>query len=332
MRFIIYGAGGVGGVIGAQLFRHEHDVVLIARGDHLQAIRNAGLRFETPAGGWTLPVPAVGHPGEIEFRPDDVVILTMKSQHTLGALEDLRAAAGDHLPVICCQNGVANEEMALRRFAQVYAMCIYLPAVLLEPGVVLSHAAATKGILDAGCYPSGTDDLICDVTAVLEASGFSARPTADVMRWKYAKLLRNLGNSIQALCPSDAASLPARRQLMRRLRAEALACYAAADISCASREEEETRRAGHMAAGEIAGQPRGGGSTWQSVMRGTGNVEADYLNGEIVRLGRLHGVAVPANSVLQRLTNDLARRRGAAQSMAVEDICAMIDESRPENE
>lgn len=325
MRFIIYGAGGIGGVIGAQLFQHERKVVLIARGDHLQAIRNSGLRYETPAGGWTLPVPAAGHPQEIDFLPDDVVFLTMKSQHTLGALEDLRAAAGDGLPVICCQNGVSNEDMALRRFERVYAMLVYLPAVCLEPGLVLSHAAASKGVLDAGRYPSGIDDLITEVTAVLDASGFSARPCGDAMRWKYAKLVRNLGNSIQALCRRDEAAMPALRQLQRQARAEAEACYTAAGIACASREEEEARRAGHMVLAEIAGRPRGGGSTWQSVMRGTGNVEADYLNGEIVRLGRLHGVAVPANTVLQRLVNELARKRGAAQSMAAEDVCAMID-------
>jgi len=325
MRFIIYGAGGVGGVIGAQLFRHDRDVILIARGGHLRAIQDTGLRYETPDGAWTLPVPAVGHPREIEFGPADVVILTMKTQHTIGALADLRAAAGDGLPIISCQNSVSNEEMALRRFSRVYAMLVYLPAVSLEPGLVLSHAATAKGVLDAGRYPHGIDDLITDVTGVLDSSGFTARPTADVMRWKYGKLVRNLGNAVQALCRIDEASKPALRELRQRLNAEAEACYSAAGIAWTSREEEEARRAGHMAQAEIAGRPRGGGSTWQSIMRGTGNVEVDYLNGEIARLGRLYDVSVPANAVLQRLVTDLARNRGAAQTMDVEEVLAMID-------
>lgn len=325
MRFIIYGAGGVGGVIAAQLYMHGHEVVMIARGQHLQALRQTGLRYETPAGVEVLSVPAVGHPRDIDFTPDDVVLLTMKTQHTLEALAALREATGDGVPVICAQNGVANEDMALRRFARVYAMLVYLPAVRLEPGVVVSHAAAAKGVLDAGCYPVGHDGLIAEVTGILTASGFSAGPVADIMRWKYGKLIRNLGNAVQALCrngPDDGEPIEWLRQ---RLRAEAEDCYAAAGIASTSVAEEEARRAGHMVRGEVPGRPAHRGSSWQSIARGTGDVEVDYLNGEIVRLGRLHGVPVPANTVMQRLTAALASKRGAVQSMDPQDIVALIE-------
>ena len=77
-------------------------------GDHFRAIQNNGLHYRTPHGDVTLPIRAVDHPSEIDFRAGDVVILTMKSQHTQVALDDLRAAAGDQIPVFCCQNGVAN--------------------------------------------------------------------------------------------------------------------------------------------------------------------------------------------------------------------------------
>lgn len=325
MRFIVYGAGGVGGVIGAQLFLHGHDVVLIARGEHLQALQDKGLRYETPDGVSVLPVPAVGDPREIAFTGDDVVLLTMKSQHTLAALNALRSAAGDRVPVICAQNGIANEDMALRRFARVYAMLVYLPAVRLEPGVVVSHAAADKGVLDAGCYPSGTDALIGTVTGTLDASGFSAGPVADAMRWKYGKLIRNLGNAVQALCRNEADDAEPIEGLRQRLRAEAEACYAAAGIASSSLPEEEARRKGHMVRGEVPGRPAHRSSTWQSIARGTGDIEADYLNGEIVRLGRLHGVPVPANAVMQRLATALARERGAVQSMDPREILALIE-------
>ena len=89
MRFIIYGAGGIGGVIGAELFQADHSVALIARGPHLAAIRENGLVYENPHGTHRLNIPAFGHPSEISFAENDVVILTMKSQHTLGALDDL---------------------------------------------------------------------------------------------------------------------------------------------------------------------------------------------------------------------------------------------------
>ncbi|MBT6589725.1 MAG: ketopantoate reductase family protein [Rhodospirillaceae bacterium] len=201
MRYIIYGAGGVGGVIGAQLFQGDVEVVLIARGDHLAAIQRNGLRYETPEKPMTLPIAAVGHPNEIEFRPDDVVILTMKTQHTEAALDDLRAAAGDEIPIFCCQNGVANERMAQRRFQNVHAMMVYLPAMALEPGVVQTHASRKTGVLDASIYPTGSNDLVAEVTGALDKVNFSAVPNPTVMRFKYGKLIMNLGNAMAAVSP-----------------------------------------------------------------------------------------------------------------------------------
>lgn len=134
MRYIIYGAGGIGCAIGGRLFQTGHEVVLIARGEHLDRMRADGLRLITPSGSNTLSVPVARHPSEIDFTDDDVVLLTMKSQHTASALEDLRGAAPD-VPVVCAQNGVANERMAQRMFRRVYGMVVVLPATFLEPGL-----------------------------------------------------------------------------------------------------------------------------------------------------------------------------------------------------
>ena len=122
------------------------------------------------------------------------------------------------------------------------------------------------------------------------------------MRWKYSKLLMNLGNAVQAACGADANVVDIHRQL----REEALACYAAAGIHCATAEETRERRAGGLELRPVGGQMRRGGSTWQSLERGTGSVESDYLNGEIVMLGRLHGIPTPANATAQRIARRLA--------------------------
>ncbi len=73
----------------------------------------------------------------------------------------------------------------------------------------------------------------------------------------------------------------------------------AAGIAYVDRDEDRERRGDLMTMREIMGRPRGGGSSWQSLQRGTGNIEADYLNGEIVMLGRLNGVPTPVNERLQ---------------------------------
>ena len=70
-------------------------------------------------------------------------------------------------------------------------------------------------------------------------------------------------------------------------------------------DEDRRRRGDHLRLGEIAGRARPGGSSWQSVARATGDIETDYLNGEIVRLGRMHGVPTPANELLQILAREI---------------------------
>lgn len=320
MRFILYGAGGVGGTIGAELFRAGEDVILVARGAHLDAIQKNGLRYETPHYQESLSIVAVGHPNEIDFQDGDVVILSMKAQHTLGALEDLRAAAGDTIPVICCQNGVANEAMALRRFHHVYAMAVYLPGESLEPGVIRCHSANKIGILDAGVYPSGVDDLITRVAKSLEAANIVSVPTADTMAWKYTKLVINTSNATDAACDPNAETKPLRDQL----HAEAFACFDAAGIPYRTLKEMRERRGDLMKNGKIDGVGRAGGSSWQSLENGRPDNEVDFLNGEIVQLGRLHGVPTPANTAMQNLMTRMTRDGIAPRSLGMDEINTLI--------
>ena len=320
MRFIIYGAGGVGCVVGAQLRKAGSDVVLIARGPHLDALRTRGLRYQTPSEDVTLSIPAVGHPSGITFQDGDVVILTMKAQHTEAALEDLRAACGDGVAVVCCQNGVANERMALRRFRHVHGMCVNMPAQFIEPGCVQSHAAPRPGVLDLGLYPRGTDALSAEIARHLERAGFSSRPHPDVMRAKYAKLLTNLANGLKAVAaPGGSAD-----DLLSMLTDEGRACFTAAGIDWADEDEVRSRTDGIYSHTAIDGAKRVGGSTRQSLIRGTGDIEVDYLNGEIVLLGRLHGVATPANAVIQLLANALARSSNPSDTIAIDRIRRLI--------
>jgi 2-dehydropantoate 2-reductase len=323
MRWIIYGAGAVGGVIGARLAQQGHDVVLIARGQHLTAIQQAGLVLKTPNERVTLPITAVASPRAIDWRAGDVVMLAMKTQDTEPALAELALCVPRRTPIVCAQNGVENERLALRRFEHVYATCVALPATHLEAGVVQANSAAMTGILDTGCYPNGTDAFAGELCSILSGCGFSARPSDVIMRWKYAKLLMNLGNAFQAAC-GDADG----RDILREARAEAVACYRAARIDCASDDEDRERRGDLIRLKPIDGQRRGGGSTWQSLARGQRTTEADYLNGEIALLGALHGVPTPVNRVLRRVANRLAANGSPPACMSVAELAAEIDADR----
>jgi 2-dehydropantoate 2-reductase len=320
MRFVVYGAGAIGGVIGARLFEQGHDVVLIARGAHYEAIRAGGLTLEWADERLTLPIPVCGSPAEIEFRADDVVLLATKSQDTLPAIDALEALAPTGLSIVCAQNGVENERVALRRFERVYGMCVMCPAAHLEPGVVQAYSAPISGLLDVGRYPAGVDDTARSIAGALSSSTFESEPRADIMRWKYAKLLMNVANAVEAVCAGSAAAT----ELSELVRAEANDCLRVAGIDYASAEEDRERRGDLLTWQPVAGARRGGGSSWQSLQRSTGSIEADYLNGEIALVGRMHGVATPVNELLQRLANEAARAGRPPGSIAAEDLLASL--------
>lgn len=320
MRFVVFGAGAIGGVVGARLAQAGEEVMLMARGAHADALVDRGLRLVAPDGEVTLELPVVQHAAELSFHGDEVVLLATKSQDTGGALRDLAAVAAATTPIVCVQNGVANERTASRAFARVYGVCVMLPAEHLEPGVVVAQSSPVPGLLDIGRFPRGADDEAREIAAAFVRAGFEAEVRMDVMAWKYRKLVMNLANAVEATC----ARGNGRRELIDLLRREGEAVLGVAGIEVVSVEDDERRRGDLLRVHEIGGRPRAGSSTWQSLARQTGSVETDYLNGEIVLLGRLHGVATPANELLQRTVRELAATRGAPRSLSAAALLAQL--------
>jgi 2-dehydropantoate 2-reductase len=305
VRFVIYGAGAVGGVVGACLYEAGEEVLLIARGAHHDAIAARGLTLETPLRRVTLPIAVASDAGCAGLRDGDVVLLATKSQDTMGALDALRDAAPAGVPIVCLQNGVENERVALRWFPHVYGAVVMTPTAHFEPGIVQAYATASTGEIDIGRYPSGIDDRCRKVCAALARTTFDSDPKADILRFKYAKLIANLANAVQAICgPED----PGQQELIDRTREEGHAVLRAAGIEFEAPEVADMGgRWERWQVREIEGRPRPGGSTWQSIVRGAGSVETDYLNGEIVLQGRISGVPAPVNELLDALTRETLR-------------------------
>ena len=188
-------------------------------------------------------------------------------------------------------------------------VCVWMPAVHLEPGEVIVRGAPTSGMLHLGSVPPGRDaDLLAAVSADLVAATFDAPRPADVMPWKYRKLLSNLGNALQALVGPAGGT----RALAEQLDAEARAVLDAAHIDVTPDAEEAAARAAGFTMHPVPGVPDDvGGSTWQSLQRGTGNVETDYLNGEIARIAHGLGRQAPLQRA-PRLPRAPGRRPGSA--------------------
>jgi 2-dehydropantoate 2-reductase len=297
--FVSYGVGAVGGVIGARLHLAGHEVTLVARGEHLARIRADGLVLDTAEGRHPVRAHATDTAAEVTWTDDTVVLLAVKSHQTEAALADLAAYAPPSTPVVCVQNGVANEPATLRRFARTYAITVMLPSEHLEPGVVVQGCHPVPGILDVGRYPTGTDEVAEGIAVDLRSAGFESVPRPDIMAWKYRKLVTNTVGDVRTVLPDEADEL---RPLVR---AECEAVLAAAGVPLVSHEEDLARR-GDL----LQGRPDADGpnSLGQSLARGT-STEVDYRAGEVVLLGRLHGVPTPVTERVQREVHRHAAER-----------------------
>jgi 2-dehydropantoate 2-reductase len=322
MRIIVIGAGGVGGTIGASLIQAGNRVTLVARGAHGDAIAAQGLRFTTPEATTVVHCDVVQSVRDLAaITPDDIVIIAAKSQDTTAIVADLAHVAPQRTAVMCAQNGLENERTAARFFPRVYGMWVTVAGTYISPGEVAVHSSPLRGALHAGRFPSGVDDTVTTVCALLRQAQFLSQPTDHIQPLKRAKFLINLGNAIQASVGSGAGGDRIREQAV----AEALACFQAADLPVAPAEEA---RAGTA---EITGTLRDsylGSSTFQSLLRHAGTVETDYLNGEVVLLGRLHGVPTPVNWALQQVARRMADDRATPGSVPVAVLDRAVELAR----
>ncbi len=318
MRYVVYGAGAVGGVIGASLARAGREVTLVARGAHLAAIRSGGLVLDAGDGRHRIDAPATDTAAEVGWTDDTVVLLAVKSHQAAVALDDLREHAPAGTAIVCATNGVATETAALRLFARTYAVCVMLPSTHLEPGVVVASCHPTPAILDIGRIPGGTDETTAAVAADLAAAHIESVERDDIMAWKRRKLVMNLGNGVDASFTQGSAA----DALAERAQAEGEQALRAAGLPFVSADADRERR------GDILQRrpdlERRGGSTWQSLARGTGDSEIDYLAGEVVLLGRLHGVPTPVNEAVVAATRSLARAGGAPRSLDAAAVLATL--------
>ncbi len=132
----VYGAGGVGGYFGGRLARAGADVRLVARGDHLAALRGEGLRVRSVAGDFAVDLPATDDPADV--GPCDYVLFTVKSFDTEEAARGLRPLLHDDTAVVSLQNGVDNEERLAAEVGRDHVMggVAYVFSTIAEPGVV----------------------------------------------------------------------------------------------------------------------------------------------------------------------------------------------------
>jgi 2-dehydropantoate 2-reductase len=336
-RYVIIGAGAIGGTVGAVLTRAGIPTVLVGRGRHAEVLAAAGMTLRTPDGAFRTAVTTASRAEQVRLTQRDVLVFATKTQQLDAALQewvdqpvygphgphDLVGTAGERLPAMTALNGVAAEEKALRYFRRVFGVCVWLPAVHLEPGEVIVRSWPVAGQFHIARWPASISthvdaDLLAGLGETWSVAGIRVRIPDDVAPWKYNKLLSNLGNVVGALSAEGANT----SEVVAALRSEGENVLRHAGIEFVSFETSTVARADGPTIRPVPGWNAGpSNSTWQSLSRNTGNVETDFLNGEIVRLAHRHGITAPLNTALARaaraaVRNGLGPSRYSAAQLA----------------
>ena len=314
MRIIVYGAGALGSIIGGHLFRARHDTILVGNPRHVDKINESGLRLVTPEKTHILKIPACKDARElVPFDMNDVILLTAKSQHVLLCLGQLkRAGVSRTLPVFCHQNSICTEPLATRVFDRAYGAVVSMAGLFLEPGEVVDCVQGSKCFIEVGNYPRGVDDIANKVASIFRESGFAASVNDNIMKSKAAKCLVSLGHALLAITDNKGDLGP----FIEEVRREAERVWYAAGI--------EWEDPGEFTKRTIV-------SSWQSLMRGTGNVESEDLNGDVVKLGRQVGIDTPCNEVLWRIAEEMATKGEKPGKYTAEELMMMIRKGNGSN-
>ena len=335
MRFIIYGAGAIGSILGAYLARSNHNVVLVGRESHINRISQADLKIITKEGRFKVTASelnVISQASQIEYQPGDILLLTTKSQDTEEAAKSLIPYLPNNTPFFCLQNGVSNEEIVSRMFYKVYGGVLYFSGTYLRPGEIAYTRPGNVGI---GLYPFGIDNTTKMVQAAIRKSGIPAFISEHIMALKWGKLVINLGmavNAIADLSGEEAQASREAREFIADITEEGLKVIQAAGISLEEQSGHPpvTERPAILRAIEETSLPyqpeemKHRPSTWQDIAQGRGKAEVEFLNGEIVRLGEKLGILTPLNSLMVHVVKQMAQDKTPPGKYTIAKLREMV--------
>lgn len=288
------GAGGTGGYFGGRLAQAGEDVIFVARGAHLEALRTRGLTVESRlAGTFTVSAQATDDASEID--PVDLVLFCVKTYDTDAAAESIRPLIHPDTMLVSLQNGIDNEERIARateRSPEIGAAA-YVVSAIREPGVVAQTAGPGKIVL--GGLEGGASARTEQLVATLRRAGIAAElhPDIRIVLWqKFLFICAFSGVTALTRLPiGNVLADPVTKALFRGT----------------SEEVEVVARAGGIDLPEDCGEqalataaavePWGRGSLYGDLAAGR-RLELESLNGEVVRRGREYGVETPLNFVI----------------------------------
>ncbi len=304
MRVAVFGAGGVGGYVGARLAdAGAADVHLVARGSHLEALQRNGLRLRSVLGDAHVRVPASADPGEI--GPVDVVVFAVKSTDTDSGARQLAPLLREDTAVISFQNGVDNEERIAAVVGQEHVLggVAFIFSTIAEPGVI-DHTGGPARFFFGELNGATSNRASRFLDACLEAK-IDAALTDDIqgLLWrKFAFICAQAGMTAASRLPAGPLRAdPEAWRMYRHVIEEAFSLAAAHGVAVSGDAVE-----GVMKMAEAV-DDAAYSSLHYDLEHGK-PMELEALNGHVVALGRRYGLRVPANEAIYALLSPWAKR------------------------
>ena len=291
-RIAVMGAGAVGCYYGAMLGRAGLEVTLIARPQHAEAIRVAGLRLQTSSSDEFIKLKASTKPEAV--RGAELILFSVKSTDTESAGQALAPYLGGEAAIVTLQNGVDNaERLAATLGREVIPAVVYVAVEMAGPGHVRHHGRGELVIGRANASES--------IVAAFAGAGVKVDVSDNVMGALWAKLIVNSAyNALSAITQLPYGRLvqgPGIPEVMRDVVDECLAVAQASGVKVPGDMHEGVRRIAQTMPGQYS-------STAQDLSRQK-KTEIDHLNGFVVRKGEAVGVRTPVNRTLLALVKAL---------------------------
>lgn len=291
MRIAILGAGGVGGYYGGLLARAGHEVVMLARGPHLDALRARGIEVRTPEETYTAPVRATDDPDALGGA--EYAILAVKNYALTGVAPVARGLAEAGSIIVPLLNGVEVVERLLGLGVpgeKVLGGLTAISAARVGPGVVERFSSLQRVVI--GEVAGGGSDRAERIAAALRGAGAEAEVAADITAevWRKFAFIASMAAAC-GLARSPVGPLretPLGRLLIQRLVGEAVAVARARGVRLPEGEEDAILRF-------IDTLPAGMKPSLLLDLEAGGPTEVDDLSGAVARLGRQAGVLTPVH-------------------------------------
>jgi 2-dehydropantoate 2-reductase len=306
MRIAIFGAGGAGGYFGARLARSGEEVIFIARGKHLEAMRDHGLRVDSVLGDFVVsPVQATDDPAQVGTV--DMVLLGVKAMQVTTVLHALRPLVGPETTIVPLQNGVEAPVQIVKEYGVKHVVGGLAKIISFKVGAGHIRHAGADPYIAFGELGKGLSKRTERLRQVFERAGVSVEVAADIEEALWQKFLFVVSwGGVGAVTDAPIGvirGMPETRRMLEQAMSEVLSVAQARKIAVKEDTVQKT-----MAFVDTL-PPNGTTSLHRDIIDGKPS-ELDFWNGAVVRLGEEAGVATPLNGFIYSslLPRDLRAR------------------------